>query len=47
MEELLGSKDEEPRTDVEQPHAEVPGVEISTQAVVKNFVFPPRFFSFT
>jgi len=32
MEEILVPKEEEPQTDVEQPHAEVPGVETSTQA---------------
>ena len=32
MEELLVPKEEEPQTDVEQPHAEVPGVETSIQA---------------
>ena len=32
MEELLVPKEEEPQTDAEQPHAEVQGVEISTQA---------------
>lgn len=32
MEELLVPKEEEPQTDVEQPHAKVPGVETSTQA---------------
>lgn len=31
MEELLAPKDEEPQTDAEQPHAEVLGVERSTQ----------------
>ena len=32
MEELLVPKEEEPQTDAEQPHAEVPRVETSTQA---------------
>lgn len=32
MEEILVPKEEEPQTDVEQLHAEVPGVETSTQA---------------
>jgi len=32
MEEFLVPKEEEPQNDVEQPHAEVPGVETSTQA---------------
>ena len=32
MEELLVPKEEKPQTDVEQLHAEVPGVETSTQA---------------
>jgi len=31
MEELLVPKEEELQTNVEQPHAEVPGVETSTQ----------------
>eukprot|EP00253_Pinus_taeda_P009670 PITA_09670 len=31
VEELLVLKEEEPQTDAEQPHAEVPGVETSTQ----------------
>ena len=31
MEELLVPKEEEPQTDVEQPHAEVPRVDTSTQ----------------
>ena len=31
MEELLVLKDEEPQTDAEQPHAEDPRLEISTQ----------------
>ena len=30
VEELLVPKEEEPQTNVEQPHAEVPGVETST-----------------
>ena len=32
MEELLVPKEEEPQTDVEKLHAEVPGVETSIQA---------------
>ena len=32
MEERLVPKEEEPQTNVEQPHGEVPGVETSTQA---------------
>ena len=32
MEELLVPKEEEPQTDAEQPHVEVPGVKTSTQA---------------
>ena len=31
VEELLVPKEEEPQTDAEQPHVEVPGVETSTQ----------------
>jgi len=31
MEELLVPKEEEPQTDVEEPHVEVSGVETSTQ----------------
>ena len=31
-EELLVPKEEEPQTDVEQPHIDVPGVETSTHA---------------
>jgi len=32
VEEFLVPKEEEPQTNAEQPHAEVPGVETSTQA---------------
>eukprot|EP00253_Pinus_taeda_P012538 PITA_12538 len=32
VEELLVPREEEPQTDAEKPHAEVPGVETSTQA---------------
>ena len=37
MEELLVPKEEEPQTDVEQPHAEVSGVETSTQENLIDF----------